>query len=274
VVTTDNSGYGWVAGCGALLYLTAALCTRAWFAPGALGPDGTVPAGGSWSTEFVGVVRGMAEGLRHVAARPRVAYAMGVQAACRTLYGMLTLATLLLYTRYFFHTYSAALGGLTQVVIAGSVGLTLAAFITPAGTRAVGGRWWIAGCTALIAVALPPLALAFVPGLLVAATLIMNVSSQGIKIVVDTNVQLHIAEHFRGRVFSVVDTLFNSLYVVGLFIAALTLPPDGHSAGMIVAVSAGYLVVALAYLALTRAHQPLEQPDDLDFSALPVAAGQ
>ena len=165
---------------------------------------------------------------------------MGVQALCRMLYGVLTLATLLLYSRYFFDNYTAALGGLGQVVVVGSFGAVAAAFVTPYATRRIGGRVWIIALTALVAVDLPTLALPFIPVLLVAATFLMNVSSQGMKIVVDTNVQVHCDENFRGRVFSVEDTLFNMFFVLGLFIGATTLPDNGHSVSTIVAISAGY----------------------------------
>ena len=96
---------------------------------------------------------------------------------------------------------------------------------------------WVIAMALLAGVALPSLALPFIPLLLVAATFLMNVSSQGIKIVVDTKVQTYCDENFRGRVFSVEDTLFNVLYVLGLFIGALTLPANGHSPTAIVAIS-------------------------------------
>ena len=88
--------------------------------------------------------------------------------------------------------------------------------------------------------------------LLVVVTFLMNISSQGVKIVVDTSVQLYCDENYRGRVFSIEDTLFNVLFVLGLFVGALTLPANGKSVPAIVAISAGYLVVAAGYALVTR----------------------
>lgn len=258
ILQTNDTGYGWLCAAAALGYLVAALLARTSFDRAALGPDLAVRAAASIASEIAVVARGMVAGARHLAARRQVAAAMGVQALCRMLYGVLTLATLLLYSRYFYDNYTSAIGGLGQVVVVGSVGAVAAAFVTPYATRRVGGRVWIITLTALVAVILPPLALPFIPVLLVAATFLMNLSSQGIKIVVDTNVQVHCDENFRGRVFSFADTLFNVFFVLGLFIGATTLPDDGHSVSTIIAISAGYLLVATVYAMATRRQARLE----------------
>jgi MFS family permease len=271
VLDTNDHGYGVLAVCGAICYAAASATARLSYARMALGPDATVARTVSVRAEFVAIAGGMVAGARHLASRPRVAYAMGVQAVCRALFGVLTLSILLLYSRFFYSTYSAAIGGLGQIVVVGSVGAIVAAFITPYATRRFGGRRWVFAMTVLIALALPPLALPFVPVLLVLATFLANVSSQGIKIVVDTNVQLQCDEEFQGRVFSLEDTLFNFMFVVGLFIAALTLPADGHSVGAIVAVSSGYLVLAVSYAWLTRGQPPLEAAPTAEAMASPAA---
>ncbi len=252
VLHTDNAGYGYLAAVGALAYAAAALIARASFRADELGPDGEIVNAGTLMSEIAVVTLGMIAGAKHLVARRRVATAMGVQALCRLLYGVLTLATLLLYSRFFYSSYTAALTGLGQIVVVGSFGVIAAAFVTPIATRRFGSRAWIIAMTLLAGVALPILGLPFVPLLLVAATFLMNVSSQGIKIVVDTNVQTYCDENFRGRVFSVEDTLFNVLFVIGMFIAALTLPLNGHSATAIVLISAGYLLLAAGYAVISR----------------------
>jgi MFS family permease len=255
---TDDHGYATLAGAGAVCYLAASTFARTSFGRMELGPDVPVPRTVSIPREIAAAARGMVAGARHLIDRPPVAYAMAVQAICRTLFGVLTLAILLLYSHYFYSNYSSAIGGLGQIVVVGSIGAIAAAFITPYATRHFGGRRWVFAMTLLMAFALPPLTLPFVPTLLVLSTFLANISSQGIKIVVDTNVQVHCDEDFHGRVFSLEDTLFNFMFVVGLFIAAFTLPSDGHSVGAVVAVSTGYLVLALAYAWLTRRQPPLE----------------
>jgi hypothetical protein len=258
VLRPDEHGYAVLGATGALGYLLAAAITRLSYSRPALGPDDADRTSGPILAEVASVVRGMVAGVRHLAGRRPVALAMGVQAISRTLYGVLSLSTLLLYSRYFYASYSAAIGGLGEVVVLGSLGAVAAAFITPLFTRHIGGRAWIIAVTVLLGVAIPPLALPFVPALLVVATFVANVTSQSVKIVVDTNVQVHCAENFRGRVFSVEDTLFNLLFVIGLFAAAVTVPPTGHSVAAICTVAGGYLVVAAGYAWLTRRYPRLE----------------
>ncbi len=258
VLRSGNHGYGWCAIAGSLGYLAAALIARVAFPRAALGPDAGIVAPGSVWREIAVVTRGMAAGAGHLVSQRPVAYVMLTQSLCRTLYGVLTLATLLLYSRYFFDSYGAAISGLGAVVVVGSLGAVLAAFVTPLATRKIGGRWWVVSMTALIAVTLPTLALPFQPALLVIATFLLNVASQGTKIVVDTSVQRLCAENFRGRVFSVNDTVFNAFWVLGLFLGAATLPPNGKSPGGVVAVTAGYVVVAAWYAIAARRLQPVD----------------
>lgn len=252
ILHTDNAGYGCLAAAGAVAYAMAALIARASFHADELGPDGTLDPGGTVLSEAGIVAKGMVAGARHLVSRRRVATAMSVQALCRLLYGVLTIATLLLYSRFFYSNYNDALTGLGQIVVVGSFGVIAAAFVTPIATRRIGSRGWIIAMTLLAGAALPALGLPFIPSLLVVSTFLLNVSSQGIKIVVDTNVQTYCDENFRGRVFSVEDTLFNVFFVIGLFIGAATLPANGHSAAAIVAISAGYLLVAAYYAVISR----------------------
>jgi MFS family permease len=252
VLHTDDAGYGWLAAAGAIAYAVSALVARASFHADELGPDVTATGGGTVASEIGVIARGMVAGAKHLVARRQVATAMSVQALCRLLYGVLTLAMLLLYSRYFYSSYDDALTGLGQVVVVGSFGVIAAAFVTPIATRRFGSRAWIIAMTLLVGVALPLFALPFKPLLLVITTFLLNVSSQGIKIVVDTFVQTYCDENFRGRVFSVEDTLFNVLFVIGLFIGALTLPDNGRSTATIVTISAGYLLLAAGYAIVTR----------------------
>ena len=128
---------------------------------------------------------------------------------------------------------------------------SLAAFVTPPATRLIGGWRWIAGLFAAAGV-LVLLGLPFRPILLVVATFGVNIASQGTKIVVDTTLQRECDDDYRGRVFSVNDTTFNLCFVIGLFIAALTLPENGHSVPAIVLVSAGYLALSVWYAMAAR----------------------
>jgi len=89
----------------------------------------------------------------------------------------------------------------------------------------------------------------------------VNIASQGIKIVVDTTLQRECDDDYRGRVFSVNDTTFNLSFVVGLFVAALALPENGHSVPALLLVSAGYLVLAAWYT--VAAYSVRRQPEPI-----------
>jgi predicted MFS family arabinose efflux permease len=81
--------------------------------------------------------------------------------------------------------------------------------------------------------------------LLVAAVFLINIASQGTKIVVDTAIQQECADLYRGRVFSVNDTAFNLCFVIGLFAGAVLLPENGHSPPVLAGVGVGYLLLAV-----------------------------
>ena len=243
VLGKSDHGYAALAACGAVGYFGSALLAYVSFARAALGPDDlpTDPL----RHALAAVVRGMLAGLRHLADRPVAAYPMAAQGAFRILYGVLVLATLLLYRRYFYPgNNNAALTGLTQVVVAGGVGSFLAAFLTPPVTRRWGGWRWITALLAGVGVLVLALGLPFQPVLLMLATFFMSLAAQCIKIVVDTAIQQECHDDFRGRVFSVNDTTYNACFVIGLFPAALLLPDNGHSVVAIVLVAAGYVALA------------------------------
>jgi hypothetical protein len=245
VVTKDAAGYALLTAVASVGYLASALLCRASFDVAALGPDEAVRPREPVLVALVDVGRGMVAGVRHLAGRRGPAYGLLVQSLHRILYGVLALATLLLFRRQFYpDNPGRALSGLGEVVVVGGFGALLAAFVTPWVTRRIGGWRWVSALLALVGLAVLGLGLPFRPALLVAATFVVNLASQGMKIVVDTAVQTECADEFRGRVFSVNDTLFNLCFVVGLYLAARTLPADGHSYPALVCVATGYLLLA------------------------------
>ena len=91
------------------------------------------------------------------------------------------------------------------------------------------------------------LGLPYVPAAVVAASFAIGITAQGVKIVTDTAVQVECDDDYRGRVFSLYDTLFNVALVAGLFAGALTLPPDGRSDAVLAAIAAGYALIGAGY---------------------------
>jgi MFS-type transporter involved in bile tolerance (Atg22 family) len=79
------------------------------------------------------------------------------------------------------------------------------------------------------------------------AALLLGFTAQGVKICVDTLVAQRVADDFRGRVFSLYDTLFNVLFVGAGVLTALILPETGKSATAVIVIGAGYLVTGCVY---------------------------
>jgi MFS family permease len=249
---SGDAGYALLALCAALPYLVAAGVV-AGFERGYLGPDHLARSARLSARE---VAAGLVAGARHVGTHPPVAAVLLAISLHRLCYGVLTLMTLLLYRNTFTSggTFPGGLVGLGEVLAAGAAGALLAAAVTPAVVRRIGKPRWITGLLAGGGLAQLALGLPFVPPTIVLASLVLGFVGQGVKICVDTTIQESVDDDFRGRVFSVYDTLFNVTFVVALLLGALVLPPSGVSAGVLVAVSAGYLLAALAYARLSPRH--------------------
>jgi MFS family permease len=190
-------------------------------------------------------------------ALPRAAAALLAISLHRLCYGVLTLMTLLLYRNTFDSGGSFFPGGilgLGEVVAAGAVGTLLAAVVTPAVVRRIGKPRWITLLLVAAGITQVGLGLPFVPPTIVLAGLVLGFVAQGVKICVDTTLQESIEDDFRGRVFSVYDTLFNVTFVTALLVGAFVLPPSGISYPLLTAVGVGYLLAAFGYAHLTRRH--------------------
>jgi predicted MFS family arabinose efflux permease len=117
---------------------------------------------------------------------------------------------------------------------------------TPSATSRVEPGTWIAVQLAAASVALVAFGLPFSAALFPVAAFVLGFVSQGVKVTVDTLVQRHVDDAFRGRVFSVYDVLFNATFVLGAALAAALVPPSGVSVAVVGA-------MALAFLALSGA---------------------
>jgi hypothetical protein len=199
----------------------------------------------------------MVAGARHVWGLPPAAAALLAISLHRLWAGVLTLMTLLLYRNAFATSgglFPGGIVGLGEVVGAGAAGALLAAAVTPAVVRRIGKPRWITSLLVGAAVTQVGLGLPFVPPTLVLAGLVLGFVGQGIKICVDSTLQESVEDDYRGRVFTVYDTLFNVTFVVALVAGAFLLPPSGISYGVLVVVGAGYLGTAALYARITRSH--------------------
>jgi Major Facilitator Superfamily len=252
VVGAGDGGYGALALASALPYLAAAAVVSG-FSRGYLGPDHLTR---SARLSALDVAAGLVAGARHVwGIRPATA-ALTALTLHRLCYGVLTLMTLLLYRNSVpargWTFFPGGLVGLGQVVAAGAVGTLLAALVTPPAVRRIGKRRWVILLLTVGGMAQMLLSLPLVPPAIVLAGLVLGFLSQGVKICVDTTLQETVEDDFRGRVFSVYDTLFNEAFEVALVLAAFVLPASGISYPMLVGVGAGYVLIGLNYARATR----------------------
>ena len=237
----------------ALLSLAAAAVVRR-IPPDELGPDdvGEPPP---LRHALGDVAHGMVEGAAHVARCRAAARALSAIAAHRFGYGLWTVSTLLLYRNTLNDPADtdAALGELAQVVGASGVGYFLAAVLTPEVTIRMRKSTWVVALLALAAVvqastAALPLQHAYVAG----SALLLGISAQGVKICVDTMVQQSVEDSYRGRVFSLYDTIFNVTFVSAATAAAVLVPSGGTSTGLTWLMAAIYALAAVTYAAVTR----------------------
>jgi MFS family permease len=246
-----NDGYAALALVSALPYLLAAGIARG-FHRGYLGPDHLA---GSARATARDVLHGMVAGARHTVQHPPAAATLAVMSVHRLFYGLLTLMTLLLYRNSFESFgpfFPAGLTGLGEVLAAGALRTLLAAAVTPAVVRHLGKPRWITAMLVAGGVGQLALGAPFRPPSIVAAGFALGFVAQAIKICVDTTLQETVEDDFRGRVFSVYDTLFNVTFVVALLAGALLLPASGLSYAMLVVVGVGYLLTALTFALWSR----------------------
>jgi MFS family permease len=215
------------------------------------------------------VARGLVDGLRHLLAERPAAHGLATIGAHRFWYGISTVSLILLYRNYFHGPAeaSAAFTELSVAILASGSGFVTAAVLTPIVTERYTARTWILtllGGAAVVQIF--PGALFTRPALLVAA-FFLGLASQGIKICVDTMVQTHVHDAFRGRVFSLYDVLFNVAFVAAAAAAAAVLPATGKSYVVVAVLAIGYAVTALVYGRASRTdrgdpHELVELPQD------------
>jgi MFS family permease len=217
-----------------------------------LGPDLTDPRPNIWH-ELGEVVRGLVAGVRHLRERRQAGYALGAIGVHRFWYGLTTVATIVLYRNTFEPNDSdAAFAALSIAVLGAGLGYFAAAVVTPIATARLSPRGTIVALLALAAVTeVFPAALYTRPAIVIGA-FFLGLSAQGVKICVDTLVQTHVDDAFRGRVFSIYDVTFNVAFVLAAVVGAAVIPPSGKSYGLLVTAAIGYLLTASVYGVLSR----------------------
>jgi hypothetical protein len=221
-----------VAAAGFLLSLSISLG----FSRNALGPraDAARPPSSARS-----VLGGLVAALRHIGERRPAAIGLATIGVQRIWHGAVTVGVILLFRNHFHRVdeITPALADLGVWGAATAVGFVTASFVTPALTR-----WMLQIVPGSV----------FVPVALFLAAGLIGVLAQSLKICVDTLVQAHIDDEYKGRVFIWYDILFNVVQVGSAAFAALVLPPDGNSATVFVLFGVGYFLTALGFAVVSR----------------------
>lgn len=215
-----------------------------------LGPDDAERRNRETLTD---VARGLHAGAKHILEMPPVWRGLAVVGIHRVGYGLTLVCTLLLYRNHFDSDgmFRAGLAGLTQVLAAISIGGGAAAIITPVAFRRFGPRPWITamllGCASLQLACM----LTYRLPLILLACLLLGFVSQGIKISVDTLVQHHVEDLYRGRVFSLYDSMVNLALVTASVLTASALPESGQAPTAVLLIAAAYVALAAWYAVVT-----------------------
>ncbi|WP_026412385.1 MFS transporter [Actinomadura oligospora] len=214
-----------------------------------LGPHAGEPTGGGTARE---VLHGLVDGARHIARLRPAALALGAISFHRFLYGVVLMQTLLLCRGHFTGDAEEGLRVAAIMLGVSGVGYFAAALVTPAVVRRITKQAWITVLLAGGGACVLVLGLPFQEIAWAAASFALGVTSQGVKLCVDTILQETVEDAYRGRVFAVYDMLFNATFAASAALAASWLPTSGVSAGTVVAVAAVYVLGALAYRAASN----------------------
>jgi MFS family permease len=243
----DGAGNTAVASLAAFFFLTtSALMTR--LDRRRLGPDSTEDLP-EVTSAVAAVVLGLVGAVRHLTQRYPAGVALLVMAAHRFAFGFVVATTVVLFRNYFYSPdeVDAALGAIAVAGAGVAVGAGLAVVLTPIAARRMRKERWIVVMLTAGAVVLALPALVLEPWAVVVTSVGMGISTQSVKICVDSLVQEWTADDVRGRAFSIYDMLFNLALVTSAVAAALVLPADGAAPSAFVGIALLMVLTALVY---------------------------
>lgn len=200
------------------------------------------------------VLVGLAAALRHLQHRRPAAVGLLTIGVQRVVYGIVTVAMILVYRNYFHPVadVDAAIADLGLLLGVTGAGFVLAAVVCPPGIAKVGVRAWMIICLAVSGLfqVLPGAIFSRVP--LLVAGFLLGITAQSIKICVDTLVQAHVDDEFKGRVFVCYDMIFNVALVLAAVIGAAILPSNGKSVLVLVILAGCYLLISAVFAVVSR----------------------
>ncbi len=252
LMSQNSHGYGAIAAMSAAGTLLAAwLMSR--FEVMALGPDHTQRES---AVGVVDVARGMRAGAKHLVRHGEAFGVLLCIAAHRFIFGGMMVALISFFKSGVAEDgpVPSGISGMGLAAATGGAGALLAATVTPAISRAIGKNAWISASYVVFGATGSLLFLLGDARAVLAAIFFLGFAGQGVKVCGDTVVQETIAESFRGRTFAVYDTSFNVCFVVGVILAAFTLPDDAQAPAFYLTCAGLYLIAAASYRLLARHH--------------------
>jgi MFS family permease len=214
-----------------------------------LGPDAVTP-----TTRARDIVTGLVEAVAHLRAQRPAGIGLLTIAAHRLIHGIVTVATILVYRNYFHRPdeIDAAIADLGLLVVITGAGFVFASVVAPPLSARRGLRSTMIMCLLGSAVfqLMPGAIYARVP--LMVAAFLLGLTAQGIKICVDTVVQAHVADEFKGRVFVIYDIIFNVALVAAAVISAVILPTSGKSVLILIIMAICYLLITIWFALASR----------------------
>lgn len=220
------------AGADAVVFATAAvlfglsilLC--AGFSTQALGPEPDATRG-----TVVQAVKDLVDAFGELRRTPAAGLALIGIPITRLLFGLLSVGVIVAM-RNFYHPADqpeAAIADITVWGVFTGAGFVLAAPLVPLLVGRIGVRnsaiVTLIGCAAAQAM----IALTDAKIWLFVMSFFVGLGVQGYKICVDAIIQAHVAEQYKGRVFTIYDMAFNAAFVFSGVVAALVLPGTGLS---------------------------------------------
>jgi MFS family permease len=187
------------------------------------------------------VVSGFVEAVRTGPRRARVLLCLVF--LTRLPFGFLLLQTLLLFRGPFEHGHGAL--GFTVAAGASAVGFASAAFITPWLEPRLTALPFIARVLAVGAAVCALLGPFLQPWSIVAVAFAVALTSQCVKITVDSLMQAHVPDHLLGRAFSAYDVVYNAGMVAAAALGAVLLPESGLAWWPLIAFACLYAAAAM-----------------------------
>lgn len=211
------------------------------------------PLSAHHKTSVRDVARGLVAATRHLRRRPPALLALTIIGVDRVIYGVVMVGTILIYRNY-FHPLTDVDGAMADLGLwagATGAGFVLSAVLTPPMTAWLGlRRWMVVLLTAAGVVQVVPGSI-IRSWTLVTASFFLGLASQSLKICVDTLVQAHVDDGYKGRLFVLYDMVFNAALVVAAVVAAVVLPANGVSVPIFAGLGIAFALTAALFSRLS-----------------------